>query len=88
MAEKCDACGLSFAGHEQGDGPAVFAILIVGGLAAMFAAIVEIKYEPPFWLHAVIWVPFIIIGSIMCLRYLKAMLIAVQYRVKKDDFSK
>ncbi|MDE3060175.1 MAG: DUF983 domain-containing protein [Pseudomonadota bacterium] len=86
VAERCGECGLSFAGHEQGDGPAFFAILIIGTLAAVGATIVEIRYEPPFWLHAVIWGPFVVIGTLWSLRFLKAALISVQYRVRKQDF--
>lgn len=86
IADCCTACGLSLKAHEQGDGPAFFGILIIGTLAAMFAAIVEITYSPPFWLQAAIWVPFIVGGSIVCLRVLKAALISVQYRVKGEDF--
>ncbi|MDE3016426.1 MAG: DUF983 domain-containing protein [Pseudomonadota bacterium] len=86
VAERCGECGLSFQGHEQGDGPAFFAILIIGALTAIGAAVVEIKFEPPFWLHAVLWIPFVLVGSVLSLRFLKAALIAVQYRVKRDDF--
>lgn len=88
VADSCSACGLSFAGHEQGDGPAFMGILIIGALTAIGAAIVEIKLAPPFWVQAAIWFPFVIIGSILSLRWLKAALIAVQYRVKGEDFSK
>ena len=88
VADACGECGLSFAGHEQGDGPAFFGILIIGGLTAILAAVVEIRYEPPFWLHALVWVPFIVIGSIMTLRLAKAALIAMQYRLRGEDFGK
>ena len=86
IADQCNACGLSFKAHEQGDGPAFFAILIVGALTAIGAAITEIKFEPPFWVHAAIWIPFVIIGTLLSLRWLKALLIAVQYRVNSEDF--
>ncbi len=86
VADQCDDCRLSFQGHEEGDGPAVFSILIIGALVAIFAAVIEIKYEPPFWLHAALWIPFILGGSILSLRLLKAALIATQYRLRKEDF--
>ncbi len=86
MAETCGACGLSYAGREQGDGPAFFAILIIGTLAGIFSAIVEIKFEPPFWLHAALWIPFVVGGSVLSLRLCKAALVAVQYRLRQDDF--
>jgi uncharacterized protein (DUF983 family) len=87
VADQCGECGLSFTGHEQGDGPAVFSILIIGTLTAIGAAIVEIRYAPPYWLHAALWIPFVLIGSVVSLRLLKAALIAAQYRLRKDDFT-
>jgi uncharacterized protein (DUF983 family) len=87
VADQCSECGLSFKEHEQGDGPAVFSILVVGALTAIGAAIVEIKYAPPYWVHAALWFPFVLIGSIFSLRLLKAALIATQYRLKRDDFT-
>ena len=78
---------MSFKEHEQGDGPASLSVLLVGALAAIGAVIVDMKYAPPFWVHAVIWIPFIVIGSLVSLRLLKALIIAVQYQYRKDDFT-
>jgi uncharacterized protein (DUF983 family) len=88
IAESCSACGQSFAGHEQGDGPAVLSIFIVGAITTIGAAIVEIKYSPPFLWQAAFWIPFVVIGSIFSLRVFKAALIATQYRVRPEDFTK
>ena len=88
IAPACTECGLSYAGREQGDGPAFFGILIVGALTGIFAAITEVKFSPPFWVHGVIWFPFVIIGSLTSLRLMKAAMIAAQYHYRKDDFSK
>jgi uncharacterized protein (DUF983 family) len=86
IADRCSHCGLELAKHEQGDGPAFFGILFVGALTAIFAAVLEIRVSPPFWVHAAIWIPFIVIGSLLSLRTLKAALIAAQYHYRKDDF--
>lgn len=86
VVDQCSECGLSLKKHEQGDGPAFFGIVIVGTLVAIFATIVEVKFAPALWLHAVIWVPFIFIGSIASLRLGKAMLIHMQFRVRNHDF--
>src|SRR5690606_22795250 len=86
IAERCAVCGLEYSGHEQGDGPAFFGIVIIGTLAGIGAAITEIRYEPPFWLHAAIWVPFILLGSVAVLRWMKAAIIAIQYRTRRQDF--
>ena len=86
IVDACSDCGLPLREHEQGDGPAFFGIVIIGTLASIFATIIEIKYEPPYWLHAVLWIPFIVIGSLVSLRYGKAMIVHMQYKVKQDDF--
>lgn len=87
VAGGCNDCGLSYAGHEQGDGPAYISILIIGTLAGIGAAVMEVALTPPFWLHALVWIPFILVGSLLCLRLSKAALISAQYQLRKDDFS-
>ncbi len=86
IVDQCSECKLDLKQHEQGDGPAFFGILIVGAITAIGAAVVEIKYQPPFWLHGAIWAPFVLIASVVSLRWLKAVLIAVQYQLRRDDF--
>ena len=86
IADYCHSCGLSFKAHEQGDGPAFLGILLVGALTAIGAAIVEVKLSPPFWVHGIVWFPFVILGSLLSLRLLKALIIGAQYRYRKDDF--
>jgi uncharacterized protein (DUF983 family) len=79
-------CGLSFTGHEQGDGPAVFCIFIIGSFTAIFATVTEVMFEPPYWLHAALWIPFILVTSLIGIRMTKAALISLQYKYRKEDF--
>ena len=76
----CEVCGLDLSGQDAGDGPAVFVILFLGLIVVALAALVEINFSPPIWVHLVLWTPFIIVGAIAMLRPLKAGLIALQYR--------
>lgn len=76
---QCSACGLDFAFAESGDGPAVFVILIAGFIICAIALVVEVKYEPPFWVHAVIFGPMVLIVCLGLLRPLKGIMIALQY---------
>ena len=77
---SCPACGLDLSAQDAGDGPAVFVILFLGLIVVGLAAIVEIKFAPPLWLHMVLWTPLILGGAILMLRPLKAGLIALQYK--------
>ncbi len=76
----CPACGLDFSAEDAGDGPQVFVILFLGLIVVGLAAWVELKFEPPLWVHMVVWTPLILGGAILMLRPLKAGLIALQYR--------
>jgi uncharacterized protein (DUF983 family) len=79
LRPRCERCGLDYGFADAGDGPAVFVILI-GGFVVVFAALaVEFAYQPPYWLHAVLWLPLIMIVTLVPLRALKGVLIALQY---------
>jgi len=86
VRERCEVCGLELAKQDSGDGPAVFVILILGFVVVGLALWVELAYEPPFWVHAVLWAPLIMIGAVLLLRPFKATLIAMQYRHRREDY--
>ena len=65
--------------QDAGDGPAVIVIFLLGLIVVGLAAIVEISFSPPIWVHIVLWTPLIIGGAILLLRPLKAGLIALQF---------
>ena len=77
---ECEACGLDLSAQDAGDGPAVFVILFLGFIVVGLAALVEIQFSPPLWVHLLLWTPLILGGAIAMLRPLKAGLIALQYR--------
>jgi len=80
VVPRCPECGLDISAQDAGDGPAVFVILILGAVVVLLAALVEIKFEPPIWVHIVLWLPMTLGGAVLLLRPLKAGLIALQYR--------
>src|SRR5271163_2102284 len=77
---KCVICGLDLSTQDAGDGPAVFVILFLGLIVVALAALVEIQFSPPIWVHLVLWTPLIFGGAVGMLRFFKAGLIALQYR--------
>ena len=80
VRDACDRCGLLFKFHDSGDGPTFFAIMIVGIAVMAAAGIVEYKFEPPMWLHALIWIPLTFSLCIGVLRAFKAALILLEFR--------
>ncbi|HVV80293.1 MAG TPA: DUF983 domain-containing protein [Pseudolabrys sp.] len=85
MRPRCDKCGLDYSFADAGDGPAIFVILI-GGFIVVFAALItEVLYQPPFWLHAALWLPLILLVTLLPLRLLKGLLIDLQYHHKAQE---
>ncbi len=80
LRDKCERCGLSYAFADSGDGPAVFAILILGFLVLGAALIVEFRLNPPVWVHVVLWGLATPALAFVLLRVLKGVLIALQYK--------
>ncbi len=85
LKPACETCGLDYSFVDAGDGPAVFVILIAGFIVVGAALIVETLYQPPFWLHAAMWLPLILITTLAPLRALKGVLIALQYHHKAAE---
>jgi uncharacterized protein (DUF983 family) len=81
--DVCPACHLDLRALDIGDGPAFLVIMFLGALVTVMAGMVEIAFSPPFWLHAVLWLPFILIASILGLRIFKGMLIYSQFHAKR-----
>jgi uncharacterized protein (DUF983 family) len=85
LAPRCERCHLDYGFADAGDGPAVFVILIAGFVVVFAALIVEAIWRPPYWLHALLWVPLLLLISLGLLRPLKGLLIALQYHHKAEE---
>jgi uncharacterized protein (DUF983 family) len=79
LRKHCDSCGLDYSFMDPGDGPAVFVVLFAGFVVVGAALGVEVMYQPPLWLHAVLWGPLILVATLAPLRLVKGLLIALQY---------
>jgi uncharacterized protein (DUF983 family) len=85
LRPNCDSCGLDYAFIDAGDGPAVFIIMLAGAVVVGAALIVEIKYQPPFSLNAMLWLPLLTATTLLPLRSMKSLLIALQFHHKAAE---
>jgi uncharacterized protein (DUF983 family) len=79
LRPACEFCGLDYNFADAGDGPAIFVILLAGFVVVACALIVEFTYAPPLWVHAVLWGPLIVVTTLLPLRPIKGLMIALQY---------
>ncbi|MCJ2178550.1 DUF983 domain-containing protein [Novosphingobium album (ex Hu et al. 2023)] len=85
FAPRCRSCGLDYSQFNVGDGPAAFLTLIVGTIVAVLAIWLQLSFEPPFWVHAVLWIPVTTVLVIGGLRVAKAWLLGAEYRRRAGE---
>jgi uncharacterized protein (DUF983 family) len=80
LAPQCDACGLDYGFADSGDGPAIFVIFLVAPLVITLALIVSALFNPPPFVHLMLWIPATLVFSLILLPPFKGVLLALQYR--------
>ncbi|QFU15798.1 DUF983 domain-containing protein [Microvirga thermotolerans] len=82
---SCEVCGLDFSFADTGDGPAFFVMSIVGIVVVALALWAEFAFEPPIWLHIVMWFSLSVLMSAALVRPLKGLMVALQYHHKAGE---
>ncbi len=82
---ECQSCGLDFRQVDTGDGAAVGVILVLGAIIVSLAFWVEFRFEPPLWVHALLWPAITLPLAILLMRPAKAALIVQQYRHRSAE---
>jgi len=79
LRSRCPACGEALHHHRADDAPAYFVILIVGHVVVPAALMAEVAYAPPYWLHAVLWLPLTIGLAVGLLQPIKGAIVGWQW---------
>lgn len=85
LRERCDVCGLDYKFIDTGDGPAVFAIFILGFVVLGGALFVQVNYDTPMGPTVLVSGVVTLLLALGLLRFLKALLIALQYKNKAEE---
>ncbi|WP_442000101.1 DUF983 domain-containing protein [Microvirga sp. 2TAF3] len=85
LRPSCEVCDLDYAFADTGDGPAFFVMSIVGIVVVALALWAEFTFEPPLWLHIVMWFALSVILSVALVRPLKGVMVALQYHHKAEE---
>jgi uncharacterized protein (DUF983 family) len=85
LRPRCSACGLDFAFADSADGPAVLIMFLAGFVLVGLVLAVELAYEPPIWVHLLLWIPATILLCLALLRPMKGLAIAFQYVNRAEE---
>jgi uncharacterized protein (DUF983 family) len=85
VAPRCEVCGLDLSKADVGDGFVVPILIVLGAIIVGAAFWVDFAYEPPLWLHALIWPPVTLLLALLMTRYLKSFLVVQQYRTRASE---
>jgi len=85
LQPHCERCGLDYGFADSGDGPAVFIMFLGGAIVVGAALVTEILFQPPYWVHAALWLPLIVLVTLGPLRPMKGLMIALQYHHKAAE---
>lgn len=86
--DRCPVCDADLSGQDSGDGPVPFVIFLVGAIVVGLALFSEVRYGLPVWLHLALWLPLASVLVLGLMRPAKALMIALQYKHRRQDFEK
>jgi uncharacterized protein (DUF983 family) len=85
LAPRCEVCGLDFTFIDSADGPAFFVMTLVAFTVVGGAFVVEVRHQPPLWVHVLLWLPLSFALSLLLLRPFKGVLVALQYHYRAEE---
>lgn len=84
--DRCPGCGEELHHQRADDAPPYVTILIVGHIVVPGILLLEQTYAPESWVHMVIWLPLIVILSLLILPRVKGALIGLQWALRMHGF--
>lgn len=85
VRDACPVCGLDLREVDTGDGGAFAVILVLSVVLVALAFWVEFRFNPPLWVHIILWPALAVPLTILMMRPFKAALIALQYRYRRRE---
>jgi uncharacterized protein (DUF983 family) len=59
--------------------------MVLGAIIVILAFWVEFRFEPPLWVHAILWPSITLPLAILLMRPMKAALVALQFRHRSTE---
>jgi uncharacterized protein (DUF983 family) len=86
VVHTCDVCGTDLHHQRADDAPPYFTMMIVGHVVVGGLLALEVAYHPPTWVHLAIWLPLLVIMSLVLLPIVKGALVGLQWALRMHGF--
>jgi uncharacterized protein (DUF983 family) len=87
VADTCPACGEELHHQRADDAPPYFTIFIVGHVIVGGILSLEQAFAPDTWVHLVIWLPLLLVMSLLLLPRIKGAVVGQQWAMRMHGFS-
>jgi uncharacterized protein (DUF983 family) len=83
----CPSCGEELHHHRADDAPPYFTMSIVGHVVVGGVLYLEKAFAPEPWVHALIWLPLLVLMSLWLLPRVKGALVGLQWALRMHGFA-
>ena len=86
VADKCETCMEELHHHRADDAPAYITIFLVGHIIVPPILLIEIWYQPAFWLQFLVWSPLLVLLTLALLPVVKGAVVGLQWALRMHGF--
>ncbi len=83
---SCSECSEDFTPQRADDAPPYFTIALVGHIVVPLVLIAQTKWFWPDWVHLAVWLPLTLVLTLLLLRPVKGMVVALQWALYMHGF--
>ncbi len=86
VSDHCPTCNEALHHQRADDAPPYITIFIVGHIVVPGILLLEQAYAPPTWQHLIIWLPLLVILSLLILPRVKGLFVGLQWALRMHGF--
>ncbi len=86
VADTCSSCAEELHHHRADDAPAYLTIFLVGHILVPPILMIEIWYQPAFWLQFLVWTPLLVVLTLILLPVVKGAVVGLQWALRMHGF--
>lgn len=84
VVERCSVCGEPYGHYRADDAPPWLTILLVGHITVPVILFVEETFEPPPWVEFAVYLPLVLLLTLLILPRCKGVILAILWRMKAE----